>query len=857
MAGGKHNYSYFAVLSVFAFVMIFAITCGDESGQDISDRHTMTSQFTMGEGMFLSAFNQDNKFDLTFDGKTVRMNSTGPIDWWWNFELTGIGRANALSHPSPAEIFVTQCTEQGEALNPEGCEPTLDYRRDGVTEWYTNSKKGLVQGFTISLVPAGKGLLTIQGRVDSNLFPHHPDNTDTIFFSTETQDILKYFDLTVFDATGRALDAWVEFTPDQKYQGGQSSIMRILVDDSTAARPLLIQAGATIQAVEQRPTDATGDICTGDPDCNDGEPCTTDTCTGIGAHDETVGSTVNNSSGYNRTRGNYFECTAPATFTGTAMWIALSASTQITAGVWESNTQTGTYTLIDSIQTTLAANGTNWYTISGFTTPLVAGKFYAIGFTWGGASTVGYYWGNVGDQTVSFGTRKGYLQKGYLPATFTAGTQSATIEGAHQRIMTSGGTGTCAYSNNTNSCDDSVYCNGTDTCNSGTCSSHSGNPCTDDGLWCNGSESCNEGTDSCDHSGTPCVDDGTYCNGAETCIEATDTCGHAGDPCTDDGAYCNGTESCNEGTDSCDHSGSPCADDGTYCNGAETCIEATDTCGHAGDPCTDDGAYCNGAESCNEGTDSCDHSGNPCSDDGVYCNGTESCNEGTDSCDHSGSPCADDGTYCNGAETCDEAGDTCGHAGNPCSDDGAYCNGTESCNEGTDSCDHSGTPCADDNLFCNGAETCDETNDTCGHAGNPCPDDGSFCTGVESCDENNDSCQTTGNPCLDDSAFCNGAETCDEASDTCGHSGNPCDDDNLYCNGAESCDESNDTCAHSGDPCDPNTQTCNETTDVCDPITDDDDDDTTNDDDNDQVSDDDDQAPATDDDDDSSGGCCG
>ena len=72
-------------------------------------------------------------------------------------------------------------------------------------------------------------------------------------------------------------------------------------------------------------------------------------------------------------------------------------------------------------------------------------------------------------------------------------------------------------------CDDGIFCNGEDSCQSGTCSLHDGDPCTDNGLWCDGTESCDEDNDECDSSGDPC-DPVT-----EVCNEDTDTCDEAGD----------------------------------------------------------------------------------------------------------------------------------------------------------------------------------------------------------------------------------------------------------------------------------------------------------------------------------------
>jgi hypothetical protein len=51
-------------------------------------------------------------------------------------------------------------------------------------------------------------------------------------------------------------------------------------------------------------------------------------------------------------------------------------------------------------------------------------------------------------------------------------------------------TGLCEHSDNAAACDDTLFCNGLDTCGGGTCSAHAGNPCS-------GGTTCDEPTDSC------------------------------------------------------------------------------------------------------------------------------------------------------------------------------------------------------------------------------------------------------------------------------------------------------------------------------------------------------------------------
>ncbi len=54
---------------------------------------------------------------------------------------------------------------------------------------------------------------------------------------------------------------------------------------------------------------------------------------------------------------------------------------------------------------------------------------------------------------------------------------------------TCNGSGTCTHPNNSNPCNDGLFCNGTDTCSGGSCSTHSGDPCP--------GEYCDESADVC------------------------------------------------------------------------------------------------------------------------------------------------------------------------------------------------------------------------------------------------------------------------------------------------------------------------------------------------------------------------
>ncbi len=159
-------------------------------------------------------------------------------------------------------------------------------------------------------------------------------------------------------------------------------------------------------------------------------------------------------------------------------------------------------------------------------------------------------------------------------------------------------------------CDDGVFCNGAETCDTGTgeCLPGTTVDC-DDGVDCT-VDSCNEGTDSCDNVvDDGFCDDGLGCNGAETC-DASGGCQDGTPVDCDDGVDCT-VDSCDEASGTCDNvPDDGFCDDGLFCNGAETC-DAVLGCQDGTPVDCDDGVDCT-IDSCNEETDTCDHDAFDC-----------------------------------------------------------------------------------------------------------------------------------------------------------------------------------------------------------------------------------------------------
>ena len=141
-------------------------------------------------------------------------------------------------------------------------------------------------------------------------------------------------------------------------------------------------------------------------------------------------------------------------------------------------------------------------------------------------------------------------------------------------------------------CADGLYCNGDEACDGLLgCQAGTAVDC-DDAVACT-LDTCNEATDSCDFVASDgACDDGLYCNGVETCDSLLGC--QAGIPPCDDGIACT-QDSCNEATDSCDFvpNDSACDDEDActeneYCDVlAGGCVPGSPVDCDNGDPCTD------------------------------------------------------------------------------------------------------------------------------------------------------------------------------------------------------------------------------------------------------------------------------
>lgn len=406
-------------------------------------------------------------------------------------------------------------------------------------------------------------------------------------------------------------------------------------------------------------------------------------------------------------------------------------------------------------------------------------------------------------------------------------------------------------------CDDSLFCTIDDACDSTGACSGAVRDCSDS-QSCT-ADACDEVTQRCVATSTGCTINGVcYAAGRANPTNACQTC----DPsraasawsATIAGGSCDDGRPCTT-NDSCDASGT-CLGRPRDCSDGLACT--TDTCDDSGGGCRSqvnvgcaiDGACRDaGSDDPNNACHTCDPvrsrsswsskpSGTTCND-GRYCsvndrcdqNGTctgsqRMCDPGVDCassiCDEAGRACVPTTTFgCVINGTCwppgsNEPGNACRTcepsvslrewtnkaAGDKC-DDGRYCTVGEACNT-RGVCVGAARACSD-GFDCT-TDSCDEAADTCRSAiGNACVIDGSCklagaadpMSACRSCEPGRSKTAWTskaaGAAC-EDGLFCTIGETCSAAGACSGAAANSCSD-NLGCT-EDSCDETGNRCTH-------------------------------------------------------------
>jgi len=141
-------------------------------------------------------------------------------DWHLRVHLAGLGRQGRLEPVATAR--------------PEVERNRVRYERGAVTEWYVHGPLGLEQGFTIAQRPPGTGALELEIGLGGTLRGELIDGGEAIALRDEDGERrVRYSDLYVLDADGRALEAHLTVTVGENRIG-------IVVDDRQARYPVVV-----------------------------------------------------------------------------------------------------------------------------------------------------------------------------------------------------------------------------------------------------------------------------------------------------------------------------------------------------------------------------------------------------------------------------------------------------------------------------------------------------------------------------------------------------------------------------------------------------------------------------------------
>ncbi len=213
------------------------------------------------EGGYL-ARNPGQQWRTHFDGRgfEITPNAGG---WSWGLDVISYGWGDAqhiVEHP--------RCI----SASGDKVECLWD---DSLGEWYLNDDRGLEHGFTIQNRKEAKAssspnhILQIDLAVRGSLRPKvSPSGREVTFVNPDSVAVVYYRGLTVFDATGAGLPAWFEVAdlhrqplPLRHDVKGKSTVcssqlLRIVIDDTAAIYPLLIDPIAQQAYLKASNTDA-------------------------------------------------------------------------------------------------------------------------------------------------------------------------------------------------------------------------------------------------------------------------------------------------------------------------------------------------------------------------------------------------------------------------------------------------------------------------------------------------------------------------------------------------------------------------------------------------------------------------
>jgi uncharacterized repeat protein (TIGR01451 family) len=170
-------------------------------------------------GTALHAPNRQQRFGTAFRREGIEIAgaaAAGP--WRLRLSVTGYGYEQDVRPLEPTE--------------PQRMGEKIEYRRVGLTEWYTNRPDGLEQGFELPEMPARSDApLVIQMAVQGELLSATGCGDEVCFAAPSGETVLRYAGLKTWDAGGRPLRSHFE---------AEDHAVRLVVDARSARFPVTI-----------------------------------------------------------------------------------------------------------------------------------------------------------------------------------------------------------------------------------------------------------------------------------------------------------------------------------------------------------------------------------------------------------------------------------------------------------------------------------------------------------------------------------------------------------------------------------------------------------------------------------------
>jgi nucleoside-specific outer membrane channel protein Tsx len=245
----------------------------------------------------------------------------------WGMETRGYGYGDAL--------------HAVRAVAPWAESNRVEYRRDGVTEWYENGPLGLEQGFMLAYPPgkANGQTLTVELALRGDLVAAlDPGGKGLELRGKDGKAVLRYTGVAARDATGRELRSWLEVR-------GERLLLR--ADDEGARYPVVVDPW--VQQAELIASDGKANDIFGLSVAVSGSTAV------VGANQHTVGSNLNQGAAYvfvqsGGTWSQQAELTASDGAQNDAFGysVAVSGSIVVTGSPWHNNFHGAAYVFVEN-----------------------------------------------------------------------------------------------------------------------------------------------------------------------------------------------------------------------------------------------------------------------------------------------------------------------------------------------------------------------------------------------------------------------------------------------------------------------------------------------------------------------------